>query len=89
MASEYAAAQVDAEIDQGREIIRQTDYVTDEERFKTAIRAACPSCGAAVSGGKFCPECGAPLTDDKFCTECGGQIPATARFCPKCGAKQA
>jgi hypothetical protein len=46
VASEYAAAQVDAEIEQGREIIRQTDYVTDKERFKTAIRAACPSCGA-------------------------------------------
>ncbi len=87
-AVEYAAAQVETEIEQGRQIIRETQYVTDKEQFKTAIRAACPSCGAAVSGGKFCPECGAPLATDKFCTECGGEVPAQAKFCPACGAKQ-
>ena len=87
--TEYAAAQVEAEIEQGQEIIRQTEYVTDREQLKTAVRAACPSCGAAVSGGKFCPQCGAPLTVDKFCTECGSKISATAKFCPECGAKQA
>ena len=87
--TEYAAAQVEAEIEQGQEIIRQTEYVTGREQLKTAVRAACPSCGAAVSGGKFCPQCGAPLTVDKFCTECGGKISTTAKFCPECGAKQA
>lgn len=88
VAAEYAAAQVDAEIQQGREAIREIDYVTDKEQFKTAIRAACPSCGAAISGGKFCPECGAPLTEDKFCIECGSKILSTAKFCPECGAQQ-
>jgi membrane protease subunit (stomatin/prohibitin family) len=89
VAAEYAAAQVEAEIAQGQEIIRQTQYVSDQEQFETAIRAACPVCGAAVSSGKFCPECGATLTTDKFCIECGSKIAATAKFCPECGAKQA
>jgi len=89
VAAEYAAAQVETEIEQGREIIRETQYVTDKEQFKTAIRAACPACGAAVSGGKFCPECGAALKTDRFCTECGAKIAAGAKFCPDCGAKQA
>lgn len=89
VAAEYAAAQVETEIEQGREVIRETQYVTDKEQFKTAIRAACPACGAAVSGGKFCPECGAPLKADQFCTECGAKVAAGAKFCPDCGAKQA
>jgi RNA polymerase subunit RPABC4/transcription elongation factor Spt4 len=89
VATEYAAAQVDAEIEQGQEIIRQTRYVTDRGQFESPIRAACPSCGAAVGGGKFCPECGRPLSTEKFCTECGSKIPEKAKFCPECGAKQA
>jgi membrane protease subunit (stomatin/prohibitin family) len=89
VAAEYAAAQVETEIEQGREIIRETQYVTDKERLKKAIRAACPACGAAVSGGKFCPECGAPFKTERFCTECGAKIAAEAKFCTECGAKQA
>jgi len=59
--AEYAAAQVEAEIEQGREAIRETEYLSAEEkkRLKKAVMAACPQCGAQVSGGKFCPECGA------------------------------
>ena len=88
--AEYAAAQVEATIDQGREAIRETEYVSaeDKEQLKDAVIAACPKCGAEVSGGKFCPECGAPLKTERFCTECGSKIPATAKFCPECGAKQ-
>jgi len=88
--AEYAAAQVEAEIEQGREAIRETEYLSAEEkkRLKKAVMAACPQCGAQVSGGKFCPECGAPLKTERFCTECGGKIPATAKFCPECGAQQ-
>jgi hypothetical protein len=88
--AEYAAAQVEATIEQGREAIRETEYVSaeDKERLKEAVIAACPKCGAEVSGGKFCPECGAPLKTERFCTECGGKTPATAKFCPECGAKQ-
>jgi hypothetical protein len=88
--AEYAAAQVEAEIEQGREVIRETEYVSaeDKKRLKKAVMAACPQCGAEVKGGKFCPECGAPLKTERFCTECGGKIPATAKFCPGCGAEQ-
>jgi hypothetical protein len=89
--AEYAAAQVEATIEQGVEAIRETEYVSaeDKERLKETVAAACPKCGAEVSGGKFCPECGAPLKKrERFCTECGGKIPATAKFCPECGAKQ-
>jgi hypothetical protein len=88
--AEYAAAQVEATIEQGREAIRESEYVSaeDKERLQEAVIAACPKCGAQVSGGKFCPECGAPLKTERFCTECGGKIPATAKFCPECGAEQ-
>jgi len=88
--AEYAAAQVEAEIEQGREVIRETEYVSaeDKKRLKKAVMAACPQCGAEVKGGKFCPECGAPLKTERFCTECGGKISATAKFCPECGAEQ-
>lgn len=88
--AEYAAAQVEAEIEQGREAIRETEYLSAEEkkRLKKAVMAACPQCGAQVSGGKFCPECGAPLKTERFCTECGSKIPAGAKFCPECGAQQ-
>lgn len=88
--AEYAAAQVEATIEQGREAIRETDYVSaeDKKRLKKAVMAACPQCGAEVKGGKFCPECGATLKMERFCTECGGKIPAAAKFCPECGAEQ-
>jgi len=90
--AEYAAAQVEATIEQGRQAIRETKYVTDKDkaRFKEeTLMASCPKCGAALTtAAKFCPECGAPLTAEKFCTECGSKIPASAKFCPECGAKQ-
>jgi hypothetical protein len=88
--AEYAAAQVEATIEQGREAIRETEYVSaeDKKRLKKAVTAACPQCGADVKGGKFCPECGAPLKTERFCTECGGKIAAKAKFCPECGAEQ-
>ena len=88
--AEYAAAQVEATIEQGREAIRETEYVSaeDKERLQEAVVAACPQCGAEVSGGRFCPECGAPLKMERSCTECGSKNPATAKFCPECGATQ-
>ncbi|OQY22398.1 MAG: zinc ribbon domain-containing protein [Anaerolineaceae bacterium 4572_32.1] len=88
LTTEYAAEQVKTELEQGRKIIRKTEYVADEGQFKTALRAACPKCGAAVSGGKFCPECGAALSEDKFCIECGSKVSPKAKFCPECGAEQ-
>jgi hypothetical protein len=90
--AEYAAAQVEATIAQGRQAIRETEYVTakDKARFKEEkLMARCPECGAALTtSARFCPECGSQLTAEKFCTECGGKIPASAKFCPGCGAKQ-
>ena len=44
----------------------------------------CPSCGAAVEGGRFCANCGAALGTPK-CASCGHKPPAGARFCNQCG----
>jgi hypothetical protein len=33
------------------------------KQYEAEQSAACPSCGAAHSGGKFCPECGARYVD--------------------------
>jgi membrane protease subunit (stomatin/prohibitin family) len=86
--AEYAAAQVEAAIQEAREEAREVDLV-NEETFKKAVVATCPQCGADLPGQvKFCPECGAPLKSEKFCTECGSEIPAGAKFCPECGAAQ-
>lgn len=43
----------------------------------------CPTCHAAVAGGKFCAECGAPLASS--CAGCGASLPPKAKFCPECG----
>jgi ribosomal protein L40E len=86
--AEFAAAQVEAEVQQGREAAQEVQYV-DKERFKQKITGGCPQCGASlVPGAKFCPECGAKLSTARFCTECGAQIPINVKFCPECGAKQ-
>ncbi len=86
--AEFAAAQVEAEAEQGREAAREVQYVR-KERFKTRITGGCPQCGASlVPGAKFCPECGARLSTQKTCPECGAEVPAHVKFCPECGAKQ-
>ena len=90
--AEYAAAQVEATIEQGRQAIREAEYVTAKDKArlkKETLVASCPKCGAALAtAAKFCPECGAPLAAEKFCAECGSKVPASAKFCPGCGAKQ-
>lgn len=85
--AEYSAAQVQAAVEDAREKAREVDYVS-AEKFKQTVAGACPSCGAALTGGKFCPECGQPVVKRKFCTECGKEVQAGAKFCPECGAKQ-
>jgi len=90
--AEYAAAQVEARISQGREAISEGTYVSAEEKKRlqteTAI-ARCPKCGASLAGGeKFCSECGQPVKAEKFCSECGSKVKAGAKFCPECGARQ-
>ncbi len=86
--AEFAAAQVEAEVEQGREAARQVQYV-DKKRFESKIVGGCPQCGASLTpGAKFCPECGTRIATNKFCTECGAKVPAGVKFCPECGAKQ-
>jgi rRNA maturation endonuclease Nob1 len=84
---EYSAIQNEAAIMDAREKAQSVDYVS-EDQFKKTIVAACPNCGAKLSGGKFCPECGQPVSAKKFCTECGKEIQADVKFCPECGAQQ-
>jgi hypothetical protein len=84
---EYSAVQVQAAVRDAHEKAESVDYVS-AERFKQTVVAACPHCGASLSGGKFCPECGKPVAAKRFCVECGKEIQAGAKFCPECGAKQ-
>jgi len=89
---EFAAAQVQATIEQGRQAMEQADLLGEEEKRRLTgqkVVASCPQCGVALGApSKFCPECGAPLQKDRFCNSCGGKIPPTVKFCPECGAKQ-
>src|SRR5512138_2892091 len=84
---EYPAIQVQAAIRDAQEKADTVDYVS-ADKFKQTIVAACPHCGAKVSGGKFCPECGKPLASEKFCKNCGVKLEASAKFCAECGTKQ-
>jgi len=84
---EFAAAQSEATVQKAREVAYANVEVS-AEKFKQTIVAACPNCGAKLTGGKFCPECGKPVAAKKFCTECGKEIPAGVKFCPECGAVQ-
>ena len=89
---EYTATRVETQIAQGKEAIREGDYVDRQEEArlqKGTLIARCAHCGASLSSpAKFCPECGKPLQAQRFCTECGAKIPASAKFCPECGAGQ-
>lgn len=84
VAEELSRAQAEAQVEQIREKVKQTDWTADLDTT-TRAKVACGSCGAAVSGGKFCPSCGAKLSPTAFCTECGNQIPAGSKFCGECG----
>ncbi len=84
---EMSSIQVDAAINDARTKASQVEYI-GAGQFKQTIVAACPHCGAKVSGGKFCPNCGKPLAAEKFCKNCGAKLQADAKFCPECGTQQ-
>jgi hypothetical protein len=81
---ELSRAQAAAQVEQIREKVRETDWTADIDTT-TRATTSCPSCGAAVSGGKFCPSCGTKLAATVFCSECGNQMPEGSRFCSECG----
>jgi rubrerythrin len=86
---EAASAQQQVMTDQAVEKVRGRQYDVGQYTAGDSLRAACPTCGAAVKkGAKFCAECGTPIKQSRFCTECGAALEANAKFCPSCGAKQ-
>ena len=89
VAVEAASAQAAAITDQAVQEVRSRQYDVGGYVAGDSLRAACPTCGAALkSGAKFCAECGTPIKQNRFCTECGSPMEANAKFCPECGARQ-
>jgi hypothetical protein len=84
VAEELSKLQAEAQLEQLREKVRETDWTEDLD-VTTRVKVTCPSCGAASSGGKFCGECGGKMSPATFCTECGAKIEGGARFCSECG----
>jgi hypothetical protein len=84
---ELAAQQAQITVEQTAEKLRSSDLTAGID-MKSKAKAACPKCGAAVSGGKFCPECGAELAPSDACSACGAKLSPGAKFCPECGAKR-
>ncbi len=91
-AVEFTAAQVEATIAQGRQVIEEATSFSEADKARLASQplvARCPRCGTALDvPAKFCPECGAPLQAEKVCAGCGKKVPAGVKFCPECGARQ-
>lgn len=84
VADELARAQAEAQVEQIKEKVKEVDWTSDLD-LTTRAKVQCPSCGAAVDGGKFCGECGGKLNPTVFCTECGNEVKAGAKFCGECG----
>jgi len=84
--TELASAQVQAQVDQMRDKVRQQDLTKGMDLTSEAT-AACPSCGAHTQGSKFCPECGKPLRPKDECPRCGTHVEFGTKFCPECGNK--
>ncbi|HKF41942.1 MAG TPA: zinc ribbon domain-containing protein [Thermoanaerobaculia bacterium] len=85
---EIALAQAEAAKEQAFEKAKSVDWLKDRYISRKQA-AACPSCGAHTSGGKFCPECGANLSPSVNCSGCGKKIEGKPKFCPDCGQKLA
>jgi hypothetical protein len=83
---EMASAQAQAQLQQVKDKISQTDYSAgiNVERRQVAL---CPNCGAEASpSGKFCDNCGAPLAGiPVVCGKCGTENDRGKKFCAECG----
>jgi hypothetical protein len=86
VAEEVSRAQAEAQVQQIREKVKDTDWTADLD-LTTRAKVKCPSCGAPAEGGKFCASCGAPLDPTKHCTNCGAELKADTKFCGECGQK--
>jgi DNA-directed RNA polymerase subunit M/transcription elongation factor TFIIS len=84
--AELASVQVETQIAQMKEKVRQQDLTAGMDLTSEAA-ALCPSCGAQTQGAKFCPECGKPLRPKGECPRCGTHVEAGTKFCPECGNK--
>lgn len=86
IAEEISRAQAQAQVEQIRERVKETDWTADLD-LKNRAKVKCGACNAVVDGGKFCPECGEKLAKTSFCTECGAENKDGAKFCAECGTK--
>lgn len=83
---ELASAQVQTQVEQMKDKVRQQDLTKDMDLTSEAV-ALCPACGARTQGAKFCPECGKSLRPKNECSKCGTKFEAGTKFCPECGNK--
>ncbi len=88
LAQEVAAAQAQAEVEQVREKVRNTDYVANVDVTVDAV-AQCPNCNARVGAARFCPECGQAVAAKASCKKCGAELAAAVKFCAECGERRA
>jgi len=83
---ELASAQVQTQVEQMKDKVRQQDLTKDMDLTSEAV-ALCPACGARTQGAKFCPECGKSLRPKNECPKCGTKFEVGTKFCPECGNK--
>jgi hypothetical protein len=87
---EIAGMQAQAQVDQLRTTIQQTDWTAGVEH-QHEVTARCPSCQADSGGGRYCQHCGtglaaAPPPATMFCAQCGTKMAPNALYCGGCGS---
>jgi membrane protease subunit (stomatin/prohibitin family) len=71
-------------------VTAEADIKPGAKKRRTAIRATCPNCEAALPPNvNFCPDCGMRIQSTLHCSECGASMNQGAKFCPDCGYKVA
>jgi hypothetical protein len=81
-----ASAQAEVQVQQARLRMEQSDMLKGVDVL-SEMTVRCPTCDAAVKGGKFCPECGAKIQARTQCASCNAALAPGAKFCAECGAK--